>query len=407
MYAMPQKEMVAMLLAGGQGSRLGVLTRKVAKPAVPFGGKYRIIDFSLSNCNSSGIDTIGVLTQYKPFHLNSYIGIGSAWDLDVSDGGVFVLPPYVGEKGGVWYKGTANAIHQNQDFIDFFDPKYVLIISGDHIYKMDYSLMLDHHKSKKADATIAVLEVPWDEANRFGIMNTSEDGNILEFEEKPTKPKSNLASMGVYIFSWSVLKEYLAQDEADPRSENDFGKNVIPKMLEAGQRMAAYKFDGYWKDVGTIESYYSANMDLLDENPELDIFDERLRIYSKAPIFPPHYVSVKSRISNSLIPDGCMILGDAEHSVLFPGVYIGEGSKIEDSIILPNVRIGANCSIKGAIIGENTVIGDHSHFGYDTGPQLTPGDIIVVADHLHFPDRVEVKKGTTIATWQQEEIKIS
>lgn len=404
---MPQKEIVAMLLAGGQGSRLGVLTRNIAKPAVPFGGKYRIIDFSLSNCNSSGIDTIGVLTQYKPFQLNSYIGIGSAWDLDVSEGGVFVLPPYVGDKGGVWYKGTANAIYQNMDFIEFFNPRYVLVISGDHIYKMDYSLMLDYHKKQKADATIAVLEVPWDEASRFGIMNTDEEGIITKFEEKPPHPKNNLASMGVYIFNWPVLKEYLELDEADPRSENDFGKNVIPRMLMSGLRLAAYKFSGYWKDVGTIESYYSANMDLLAAKPELDIFEEHLRIYSKPPILPPHYVSARSRIKNSLVPDGCMILGEVEHSVLFPGVYIGEGSKVQDSIILPNVRIGAHSLVRGAIIGENTVLGNYSRFGCDSGPLLTPADLIVVADHLHFPDRVEIKKGTTVASWQQEEIKIS
>lgn len=403
---MPQKEMIAMLLAGGQGSRLGVLTRRIAKPALPFGGKYRIIDFSLSNCNSSGIDTIGVLTQYKPFLLNSYIGIGSAWDLDVTDGGVFVLPPYVGEKGGVWYKGTANAIYQNRDFIDFFNPQYILVISGDHIYKMDYSLMLDHHKKKKAAATIAVLEVPLEEASRFGIMNTDQEGNITEFEEKPANPKSNLASMGVYIFNWKVVKEYLGKDDADPLSDNDFGKNVIPLMLKENEVLSAYTFDDYWKDVGTIESYYEATMDLLGDNPGLNIFDDNMRIYSKPPILPPHYISKDSHVKNSLVTDGCMVLGNVENSVLFPGVYIGEGSIVLDSIVLPNVRIGANCVVRGAIIGEDTVVGNYSSVGKERGAPLTPADITVIADHLYFPDKVEVNKGTTIDSWQ-EEVKIS
>lgn len=403
---MPQKEMIAMLLAGGQGSRLGVLTRRIAKPALPFGGKYRIIDFSLSNCNSSGIDTIGVLTQYKPFLLNSYIGIGSAWDLDITDGGVFVLPPYVGEKGGEWYKGTANAIYQNRDFIDFFNPKYLLVISGDHIYKMDYSLMLDYHKKQKAAATIAVIEVAMEEASRFGIMNTDEEGYITEFEEKPAKPKSNLASMGVYIFNWKVLREYLIKDEADPKSANDFGKNVIPLMLKEKEVMTAYTFDGYWKDVGTIDSYYEATMDLLDENPGLNIFDDQLRIYSKPPILPPHYISKDSQVKKCLVTDGCMVLGNAENSVLFPGVYIGKGSIVVDSIVLPNVRVGENCVIRGAIVGEDTVIGNFSSIGKELGTPLTPADITVIADHLYIPDGMEINKGVTIDSCQ-EDVKIS
>lgn len=401
------KEWIAMLLAGGQGSRLGVLTKKVAKPAVPFGGKYRIIDFSLSNCKYSGIDTIGVLTQYKPFLLNSYIGIGSAWDLDISDGGVHVLPPYMSEKGGVWYKGTANAIYQNTDFIDFYNPKHVLVISGDHIYKMDYGKMLQYHKSKKADATIAVLEVPWKETSRFGIMNTNDDDNITEFEEKPQNAKSNLASMGIYIFSWPVLKKYLEMDEQDPDSDNDFGKNVIPRMLKDGCILQAYRFQGYWKDVGTVESFYSANMDLLNDNPQLDIFDERLRIYSKPPNLPAHFIAHTGKVRNSLVPDGCMILGEVEHSVLFPGVFVGEGTVVKDSIVLPNVRIGTRCIVKGTIIGENTVIGKNCRLGAELGIVGDPSEITVIGDHLEFPEGIEIKKGSVVDNWKETETKIS
>lgn len=401
------KEWIAMLLAGGQGSRLGVLTRKVAKPAVPFGGKYRIIDFSLSNCKYSGIDTIGVLTQYKPFLLNSYIGIGSAWDLDISDGGVHVLPPYVSEKGGEWYKGTANAIYQNIDFIDFYNPKYVLVISGDHIYKMDYSLMLEYHKARKAEATIAVLEVPWKETGRFGIMDTDEKDKILTFEEKPLQAKSNLASMGIYIFSWPVLREYLEMDKQNPNSDNDFGKNIIPGMLRDGCRLQAYRYKGYWKDVGTIESFYSANMDLLNDCPQLDIFDESLRIYSKPPNLPAHFIAHTAQVRNSLVPDGCMILGKVENSVLFPGVFVGEGAVIKESIILPNVRIGANSIVKGTIIGENTVIGDYSRLGAELSILGDPSDITVIGDHIEFPAGLEIKKGSVIDTWVEEGAKIS
>ncbi|GAB6181447.1 glucose-1-phosphate adenylyltransferase [Desulfotomaculum defluvii] len=360
---MQRKECVAMLLAGGQGSRLGVLTKKLAKPAVPFGGRYRIIDFTLSNCNNSGFDTIGVLTQYQPLALNTYIGIGSHWDLDRKNGGVTVLPPFVKEMGGEWYKGTANAIYQNIEFVDQYNPKYLLVLSGDHIYKMDYSLMLDFHKEKQADATIAVIEVPWQEAGGFGIMNTAKDAKILEFEEKPKVPKSNLASMGVYIFDWQVLKGYLEEDEKNPRSSNDFGKNIIPMMLEAGQRLYAYPFKGYWRDVGTIESLWQANMDLLLEKPLLNLNDQKWRIYSVTPHHPPQYIAPDAQVSGSLINEGSMVYGNVHHSILFPGVYIGKGSIIKDSVIMSNVKIGENVKVEKAIVGVDTVIEDQCQIG--------------------------------------------
>lgn len=401
------KECVAMLLAGGQGSRLGCLTKRVAKPAVSFGGKYRIIDFSLSNCNNSGIDTVGVLTQYKPLLLNSYIGIGSAWDLDVEGGGVYVLPPYVGEKGGQWYKGTAHAISQNIDFIDQYNPEYVLVISGDHIYKMDYSLMLDYHKTNESHVTIATIEVPWEEACRFGILNTDAEARIEEFDEKPKNPKSNLASMGIYIFNWQLLKKYLIQDSQDPDSSNDFGKNVLPKMLNDGLRMFAYRFQSYWKDVGTIESYYTANMELLEEKPEFDIFDENLKVYSKSPILPPHYISREAKVKNSLIPDGCVILGEVEHSVLFPGVYVGPGAVVKDSILLPDVRIEAGCQVNRTIIAEGTILGADGKVGFDCSKEFVSSEITVIGDYIKFPERMEIKKGSSISDWQDEELKIS
>lgn len=351
-----KKECVAMILAGGQGSRLGVLTKRLAKPAVPFGGKYRIIDFPLSNCYNSGIDTVGVLTQYQPLDLHTYIGIGSAWDLDRMDGGVFVLPPFVRQRGGEWYKGTANAIYQNTDFIDTFQPNYVLVLSGDHIYKMDYSLMLDFHKQKQADATIAVFEVPWKEASRFGIMNTDEDRRITEFEEKPKQPRSNLASMGVYIFNWETLKTYLEEDERDRSSANDFGKNVIPRMLGAGLNMVAYPFHGYWKDVGTVDSLWEANMDLLADRPELNLHDPAWRIYSVNAALPPHFVAAEAKVENSLVSEGCTIAGEVHDSVLFPGVSVAPGAVVKRSVIFPNTRIGAGVVIDKAIIGSGTVI---------------------------------------------------
>lgn len=360
---MKSKECVAMILAGGQGSRLGILTKNVAKPAVPFGGKYRIIDFPLSNCTHSGITTVGVLTQYQPLELNTYIGNGQPWDLDRNDGGVYVLPPYVSAEKGEWYKGTANAIYQNIGFISQFDPKYVAILSGDHIYKMDYSLMLKAHKAANADATIAVIEVPWDEASRFGIMNTDEDMRIVEFEEKPEKPKSNLASMGVYIFSWSVLKKYLIADENDPKSNNDFGKNIIPQMLANGHKMLAYKFDGYWKDVGTIQSLWEANMNLLEDVPGVELDDDDWKIFSRNPAKPPHYMAPGSRVKNCYVTEGCEIEGDIENSIIFEGVTVEKGAKVRDSIILPCSHIGKDTVIQKAIIGSNTYISEGSEIG--------------------------------------------
>lgn len=354
-----------MLLAGGQGSRLGILTKKIAKPAVPFGGKYRIIDFPLSNCSNSGIDTVGVLTQYRPLVLNTHIGIGSPWDLDRNNGGVSLLPPYMKEHGGDWYKGTANAIYQNRHFIDSFEPEYVLILSGDHIYKMDYSKMLDYHKENKADATIAVFNVTMEEATRFGIMNTNPDGTVYEFEEKPKKPKSTNASMGIYIFNWKVLKKYLKEDEADTTSENDFGKNIIPNMLNSGKKLIAYPFDGYWKDVGTIDSLWEANMDLLKDDNELNIHDLSWKIYSVNPIRPSQYISATADVKNSLVVEGCVVHGSVANSILFPDVRIGANSVVKDSVIMGNVRIGDNVVINKAIIGSNAVIGDNSQVGKD------------------------------------------
>lgn len=353
---MGKKEIVAMILAGGQGSRLGVLTKNIAKPAVPFGGKYRIIDFPLSNCSNSGIYTVGVLTQYKPLDLNAHIGIGDAWDLDRRDGGVSILPPYQKEKGGDWYKGTANAIYQNIKFIDRYNPEYVLILSGDHIYKMNYDEMLEFHKEKNADATIAVIEVPSKEASRFGIMNTREDSSIYEFQEKPKNPKSNNASMGIYIFNWSILKKYLREDELNLESSNDFGKDIIPNMVRGSERIFAYPFKGYWKDVGTIESLWEANMDLLKFDNDLNLHDTTWKIYSHNQVRPAHYVGEEARIINSLIVEGCIIKGKVQNSVLSEGVYVGKNSLIKDSVIMPNVEIGDNVRIEKAIIGTGAVI---------------------------------------------------
>lgn len=368
---MQKKQCVAMLLAGGEGRRLAPFTSKLAKPAVPFGGKYRIIDFTLSNCANSNIDTVGVLTQYRPMVLNSYLGIGSPWDLDRRTGGVTILPPYMHQKGGDWYKGTANAIYQNMGYINQYDPEYVLVISGDHIYKMDYSKMLDYHKEKGADLTISVIEVPWEETSRFGIMNTAKDYEILEFEEKPKNPKSNLASMGIYIFNWQLLKEYLIMDEENPKSSNDFGKDVIPAILRDKRRLYAYPFVGYWKDVGTIDSLWQANMDLLDDQPELDLYDHRWRIYSVNPNQPPQFLSDTAKVSRSIVNEGCIVHGEVERSVLFYGVTIQEGTVIKDSIIMPNVKIGANVSIYKAIIGEGTVIKDGIQIGSPSKDEIT------------------------------------
>ena len=341
-----KKEWIAMLLAGGQGSRLYALTRDIAKPAVPFGGKYRIIDFPLSNCVNSGIDTVGVLTQYQPLQLNEYLGNGQPWDLDRIHGGVYVLPPYQKIANSDWYTGTANAIYQNINFINRYAPEYVVILSGDHIYKMDYSKMLEFHKEKQADCTIAVMEVPWEEASRFGIMACDEDKKIYEFAEKPKEPKSNLASMGIYIFTWSKLKKYLEEDEANPESENDFGKNVIPAMLQNGERMYAYAFQGYWKDVGTIDSLWEANMDLLDPNVPLDLYDDAWKIYARNPVMPPQYVAEGAVTQNSMISEGCIVEGDVDFSILFAGVTVEKGAVVHDSIIMPGSVIKAGAVVE-------------------------------------------------------------
>ncbi|MGI5966911.1 MULTISPECIES: glucose-1-phosphate adenylyltransferase [Anaerotruncus] len=358
-----KKEWIAMLLAGGQGSRLYTLTKNLAKPAVPFGGKYRIIDFPLSNCVNSGIDTVGVLTQYQPLILNEYIGNGQPWDLDRVNGGVFVLPPYQKSSGSDWYTGTANAIYQNINFIDRYDPEYVLILSGDHIYKMDYEKMLAYHKEKNADCTIAALQVPMEEASRFGIMNTYPDGSIFEFEEKPAQPKSNLASMGIYIFSWDKMRKYLIEDEADPLSGKDFGKNILPAMLANGEKMVAYPFEGYWKDVGTIDSLWEANMDLLDPRVPLDLYDDSWKIYSRNPVMPPHYVANDADVQNSMVTEGCTIEGDIDFSVIFSGVTVEKGAVVHDSIVMPNTVIKAGAKVEYAIIAENCVIGEGASIG--------------------------------------------
>lgn len=348
----PKKEVVAMLLAGGQGSRLGVLTRKIAKPAVPFGGKYRIIDFPLSNCVNSGIEAVGILTQYQPLVLNEYIGNGQPWDLDGMHSGVNCLSPYQAVDGADWYSGTANAIFQNINYIDRYDPEYVVVLSGDHIYKMDYNKMLEYHKEKNAACTIAVIDVPLEEASRFGILNTHEDGEIYEFDEKPEKPKSTHASMGIYIFSYKELRKYLIEDDENKNSSHDFGKDVLPAMLNAGKRMFAYPFEGYWKDVGTIDSLWEANMDLLDPNVTLDLKD----IYSRNPMMPPHFVSNDAVIQNSLVADGCNVYGNLEFSILFSGVTIGKGATINSSIIMPGAVIEEGATVQFAIIAENTVV---------------------------------------------------
>ena len=355
-----KKDMLAMILAGGQGSRLGVFTKRIAKPAVSFGGKYRIIDFVLSNCSNSGIDTVGVLTQYRPLILNSHIGTGSHWDLDRINGGVHILQPYMNEKEGNLYRGTAHAIHQNMDFIDSYNPEYVLILSGDHIYKMDYSKMLDHHKKMGSKATIGVIEVPWDEASRFGIMNTNEDSSIYEFEEKPANPKSNLASMGVYIFDWKMLKGYFEEVDNNGANYDDFGKNLIPKMLEDQIPMFAYPFKGYWRDVGTIESLWEANMDIIKSNDEIDLNSSKWKIYTNTMSMPPQYIGKDSDIQKSLVADGCKVLGKIENSVLSHGVSVGSDSIIKDSVIMPNVKIGKNVIIEKAMIGEGAIIEDNT-----------------------------------------------
>jgi glucose-1-phosphate adenylyltransferase len=365
------KEVLALILAGGQSTRLGTLTKKLAKPAFAFGGKYRIIDFTLSNCANSDINTVGVLTQFEPFVLNSYIGIGRHWGLDRKDGGVSILPPYLNEKGGEWYKGTANAVYQNMDYIDMQNPKYVLVLSGDHIYKMDYAKMIDFHKEKESEATITVIKVPLKEASRFGIMNTREDNSIYEFDEKPKQPKNDLASMGVYLFNWDVLKKYLAEDEKNKSSSHDFGKNIIPTMLNSGVELYAYPFKGYWKDVGTIESLWQANMDQLKIDNELNLFDKDWKIYSVNPLQPPQYVSRESKVVNSMISEGCKIFGTVVNSVLSPGVHIGKGVYVSDTVIMRNTIIRENTIIHRSIIGSRCEINEECSIGKEDSLNIT------------------------------------
>ncbi|MBM7704803.1 glucose-1-phosphate adenylyltransferase [Bacillus iocasae] len=375
---MLKKNCVAMLLAGGKGSRLSSLTKNIAKPAVPFGGKYRIIDFALSNCTNSGIETVGVLTQYQPLVLNSYIGIGSAWDLDRHNGGVTVLPPYSESSGVKWYKGTASAIYENLNYLHQYDPDYVLILSGDHIYKMDYSLMLDYHLEKEADVTISVIEVPWEEASRFGIMNTNSQYDILEFEEKPAFPKNNLASMGIYIFKWSVLKEFLEMDARNPDSSHDFGKDVIPLLLEEKKRVMAYPFTGYWKDVGTVKSLWEANMDLLLKDTELDLYDSSWKVYSVNPSEPPQYIAPSAQVIESLVNEGCVVEGEIKHSVLFQGVHVGADSELTRTVVMPYAKIGSNVYIENAIVPEGVVIPD----GTIIKPLKESDEVILVTNEL-------------------------
>ena len=399
---MVSKDCVAMILAGGQGSRLGALTKNVAKPAVPFGGKYRIIDFPLSNCVHSGINTVGVLTQYQPLELNRYIGNGNPWDLDRSHGGVYVLPPYQSAKAGEWYKGTANAIYQNLSFLESFKPENVLILSGDHIYKMHYGEMLKAHKESGAAVTIAVMPVPWEEASRFGIMNVDEEGTITDFEEKPAEPKSNLASMGIYIFTYEVLKKYLEADERDPSSANDFGKNIIPTMLENGEKMVSFRFEGYWKDVGTIHSLWEANMDLVDQPPKFDLNDRSWSIYSRNMALAPHYVGQNAKITNSTVTEGCFIDGEIKHSVIFGGVELGEGSGVSDSVIMPGAKIGKNVVIEKAVIGADAVIGDGAKVGVNSSDdnkyasKLCTNDLVLIESGAEVGVEEDICKGSMV-----------
>lgn len=389
-----KKECIAMLLAGGQGSRLYALTKNLAKPAVPFGGKYRIIDFTLSNCINSGIETVGILTQYQPLKLNTYIGTGQPWDLDRLNGGAYILPPYQQQRGTAWYKGTANAIYQNINFIEENNPDYVLILSGDHVYKMDYSLMMEYHKKKNADCTIAVLEVPIEEASRFGIMSLNETGRIVEFEEKPQHPKSNMASMGIYIFNWSKLKQYLEEDEVDLSSSNDFGKDIIPKMLKDDRRMFAYQFKGYWKDVGTIESLWEANMDLLDSASGINLDDPNFKIYAKNLCMPPHFIGGTATVKNSIIAEGCEVHGTVENSILFLGVTVEEGAVIKDSIIMHDAVIKENAKIHKSILAEKVTAGSHCFIGHSEGGE--PQAITVIGEGTVIPTDKVIKAGTIV-----------
>ena len=398
---MVRKEMIAMLLAGGQGSRLGVLTQKVAKPAVSFGGKYRIIDFPLSNCINSGVDTVGVLTQYQPLRLNAHIGIGIPWDLDRNVGGVTVLPPYERSKGSDWYTGTANAIYQNIEYMDYYNPEYVLILSGDHIYKMDYEVMLEYHKANNADVTIAAMTVPMEEASRFGILITDDTNKITEFEEKPANPRSNLASMGIYIFNWKVLKEALLTLSDVPGC--DFGKHVIPYCHEKTGKIYAYEFNGYWKDVGTLGSYWEANMELIDIIPEFNLYEEYWKIYTKTDRIPPQFIDADAKVTKSIIGEGTEIYGEVSNSVIAEGVTIEKGAVVKDSIIMQDSVIGAGAVIEKAIIAENVTIGANAHLGvgeyadskYD--PKVYQFDLVTVGEHSVVPEGVKIGKNTAIS----------
>lgn len=397
---MIKKEMIAMLLAGGQGSRLGVLTQKVAKPAVSFGGKYRIIDFPLSNCINSGVDTVGVLTQYQPLRLNTHIGIGIPWDLDRNVGGVTILPPYERSKGSDWYTGTANAIYQNLEYMETYNPDYVLILSGDHIYKMDYEVMLEYHKANNADITIAAMPVPIEEASRFGILITDESNRITEFEEKPANPRSNLASMGIYIFSWKALKEALVRMSDVPGC--DFGKHIIPFCFEEGKRVFAYEYNGYWKDVGTLGSYWEANMELIDIIPEFNLYEEYWKIYTKSDIIPPQYVSEDAVIDRSIVGEGTEIYGEVRNSVIGAGVVIKKGAVVKDSIIMRECVIGEDVVINKAILAENVTVGAGAELGigeyekskYD--PKVYQFDLVTVGENSIIPEHVKVGKNTAI-----------
>lgn len=398
---MVKKEMIAMLLAGGQGSRLGVLTSKVAKPAVAFGGKYRIIDFPLSNCINSGIDTVGVLTQYQPLRLNTHIGIGIPWDLDRNVGGVTILPPYERSTNSEWYTGTANAIYQNLDYMELYNPDYVLILSGDHIYKMDYEIMLDYHKANNADVTIAAMPVPLEEASRFGILITDDDNKITEFEEKPANPRSNLASMGIYIFSWKVLKEALVKMK--DQKGCDFGKHIIPYCFENQKRLFAYEYNGYWKDVGTLSSYWEANMELIDIIPEFNLYEELWKIYTKADAIPPQYISADATIERSIIGESSEVYGNVKNSVIGSGVTIEEGAVVEDSIIMQNTVVGKNTKIYKAIIADSVEIGENTEIGIgEEAPskldtKVYASDLVTVGENSYIPSNVKIGKNTAIS----------
>jgi glucose-1-phosphate adenylyltransferase len=399
---MRRKEIIAMLLAGGQGSRLGVLTKTLAKPAVLYGGKYRIIDFTLSNCINSGIDTVGVLTQYQPLQLNSHLGIGKPWDLDRVNGGITILAPYMKTEKGEWYSGTADAVYQNIHYVDEMSPKYVIILSGDHIYKMDYSKMLEYHKEKRADGTISVINVPIEEASRYGIMNTNDDGRIYEFEEKPANPKSTLASMGIYIFNWDLLREYLIIDHSKSTSDHDFGKNIIPSMLSDNRKMYAYQFTGYWRDVGTIKSYWESTMNLTERIPDFNMYDPYWKIYTPNPVYPAHFIGDSGKVTKSIIAEGCMIYGTVRNSVIFPGVIINEGTVIDSSIVMSDSLIGSDTEIYTTIIGETSVIGNNVKCGKGEfapnkyNSNVYDSEITVIGSNTVIPNNTVLGKNVVI-----------